>query len=134
MGEYSNDVFFSPEERQGILDRVLSVLQNDARIAGVLIVGSGAVGFDDEYSDIDLSVVVAEEDDVTLVFREWRGQIESLLSVIQCFESYYGPNNYLYGFLLSNFLELDIGFLCLANLIAKKPRWEIAPTESSSVR
>ncbi len=122
MGECSKDILFSPAERQGTLNRILTALQGDDRIAGVLIVGSGAIGFDDIYSDIDLSVVVAEENNVLPVFREWRTWIKELLPVIHCFETDFGSNNYLYGFLLDNFLELDIGFLCLTNLVAKRSR------------
>ncbi len=124
---------FSPEERQEVLDCILIALRTDDRIAGVLIVGSGAIGFEDSYSDIDLSVVVAAEKDVFPVFREWKEQIEKLFTVIHSFETTYGPNNYLYGFLLDGFLELDIGFLCLANLFAKRERWNIAFDRSGKI-
>lgn len=124
---------FSSEERQEVPDRILIALRTDDRIAGVLIVGSGAIGFEDSYSDIDLSVVVAAEKDVFPVFREWKEQIENLFPVIHCFETTYGLNNYLYGFLLDGFLELDIGFLCLANLFAKRERWNIAFDRSGKI-
>jgi predicted nucleotidyltransferase len=75
-------VWFSPEEREEILNRILDALRADERIAGALIVGSGAVGFDDDYSDIDLSVVVAEEDNVHPVFCKYREIFEKLLPII----------------------------------------------------
>lgn len=98
-----------------------------------MLVGSGAIGFDDVYSDIDLSVVVAAEDDLAAVFREWRGRMEKVLPVIHCVKVTYGPNNYLYAFLLDGFLELDVGFLCLANLSAKRERWKIAFDRSGKI-
>jgi len=128
-----NDKIFSPEKRQRYLDRILTALQADNRIAGVLIVGSGAVGFDDIYSDIDLCVVVAKETDLPTVFREWKDKIETLLPVIHFFEVNYGPNNYLYGFLLDGFVELDMGFVCLTNLSARRERWKVAFDRSGKI-
>ena len=134
VGKNSKEIIlFSPERRQEILDRILVALRTDNRIAGVLVVGSGAVGFEDAYSDIDLCVVVAAEDDVNAVFREWRTRIEEILPVIHCIEITYGPNNYLYAFLLDGFLELDIGFLCLTNLFAKRERWKIIFDRSGKI-
>jgi predicted nucleotidyltransferase len=124
---------FSPEERQAILDRVLDTLRTDDRVAGVVIVGSGAVGFDDDYSDIDLAVVVAEEEDTLPVFRDWKPRIEALLPVIHSFETIYGPHSYLYGFLFKGFLELNLGFVCLANLFAKRARWQVAFDRSGKI-
>jgi len=120
-----NVSLFSPEERQQVLDRILAALRTDSRIAGVVIVGSGAEGFEDGYSDLDLSVVVAVDDDVLPVYREWKSRIQELFPVVSCFQTAYGPYSYLYGFFLDNFLELDVGFLCLNNLRAKRGRWKV---------
>lgn len=124
---------FSPQERQEVLDRTLVALRTDDRIAGVVIVGSGAVGFEDDYSDIDLAVVVAEEEDTLPVFRDWKPRIEALLPVIHSFETIYGPNSYLHGFLFEGFLELNLGFVCLANLFAKRARWQVAFDRSGKI-
>jgi len=117
---------FSPEKREEILNRILNSLRTDERIAGILIVGSGAVGFDDDYSDIDLSVVVAEENDVHPVFCTCGEAIKKLLPIIGHFEVTYGIHSYLHGFLTDNFLEIDIGFVCLSELTAKRERWKVA--------
>lgn len=125
---------YSPEERQQVLDTLLDALRDDGRIAGVLVVGSGAVGFKDDHSDIDLSVVMTAEEDVEPVFRDWDGRIQALFPVVTRFETHYGPHSYLYGFLLDNFLELDIGFVCLNNLVAKRPSWQIAFDRSGQIQ
>ncbi len=125
---------YTPEERQRVLDRLLDALEGDGRIAGVLVVGSGAVGFKDAYSDIDLSVVMAAEEDVEPVFRDWDGRIQALFPVVARFEGRYGPHSFLYGFLLDNFLELDVGFVCLSNLVAKRPSWQIAFDRSQQIQ
>ncbi len=108
-------------------------MKADSRIAGVSVVGSGAVDFDDCYSDIDLSVVATNEKDVLLVYQEWRARIEKLLPVIHCCEVVYGPNSYLHAFLLDGFVELDAGFVCLDNLLARRQRWKIAFDHSGQI-
>ncbi len=127
-------MLYTPEKRQQILDTLLDALKGDGRIAGVLVVGSGAVGFKDNYSDIDLSVVIASEEDIEPVFRDWDGKIQALFPVVTRFETQYGPHSFLYGFLLDNFLELDVGFLCLNNLVAKRPSWQVAFDRSGQIR
>ena len=125
---------FTHGERQRVLDTLLDALKDDGRIAGALVVGSGAVGFKDDFSDVDLAVVIASEADVEPVFRDWDGKIRALFPVVTRFETHYGPNAFLYGFLLENFLELDIGFVCLNNLVARRPHWQIAFDRSGKIQ
>lgn len=123
----------SPEQRQECLDRLLAALEADDRIAGVVIVGSGAVGFADCYSDIDLSVVVAVEEDTEPAFREWKQRVEALFDVLWYAEAIYGPNNFLHLFLLDGFLELDMGILSLSNLAARREHWRVAFDRSGEI-
>jgi predicted nucleotidyltransferase len=102
---------YSPEEREHILRLIVNALEVDERIAGIVLVGSGAVGFEDEYSDIDLSVVVEKRDDVKPIFRQWDAKMKATVPVICCFETEYAPDNLLWGFFLDNILEVDMGFL-----------------------
>ncbi len=41
---HQTDAHYSPATREAILNRLLAALQNDKRLAGLLIVGSGAEG------------------------------------------------------------------------------------------
>ena len=124
--------FYSPEYRQSMLDQVLAALQADERIIGVIIVGSGAVGFDDDYSDIDLCIVCP--DDQTLsIYQDWRERFETLLPVIGCSPVTYGPNSHLYALLLDGFLELDAGFISLGSLAAKRERWKVVFDRSGEI-
>jgi len=117
---------FSPEDRDKILNRILTILQADNRIAGVLVVGSGAAGFEDIYSDIDLCVVMELEKDVLSAFQEWGARIREMFPVFNYVESIRGANVYLWILLLDNFLEIDICFLCSSDLSARRERWKIA--------
>ncbi len=114
---------FSPTERQDVLNKILSSLRKDPRVTGVLIVGSGSVGFEDVYSDIDLCVVITKTEDVKPTFLAWGDKLRQMLPVFYCGQSVRGPNSFLWVLLLEFFLEVDVGFLCLDDLEARKERW-----------
>lgn len=124
---------FTPEERQQTLDQMLTALQTDDRIAGVLVVGTGAVGFADRYSDIDLAVVVHTAADAPPVYDYWRAEFKTRLPVRHDFEAPRGPNIFLFGLLLDHFLEIDASFQCLDNLVARRARWCIAFDRSNRI-
>jgi predicted nucleotidyltransferase len=124
---------FTPDERQAVLEQMLAALQTDDRIAGVIVVGSGAVGFEDEYSDIDLAVVVHQARDVRSVYDHWRAQFKTLLPVRHEFEAPRGPNILLFGLLLDHFLEIDASFQCLDDLTARRARWRVAFDRSGQI-
>ena len=115
---------YSPTTREATLNRLLTALQSDQRIAGLLVVGSGAEGFEDVYSDIDLCAVTTSADDVRPAFQEWGVKIREMLPVFHSVESVRGSNIYLWILLLENFLEIDLCFLCLDDLYARRNRWK----------
>lgn len=115
---------YSSAEREATLNRLLTALRNDQRITGLLVVGSGAEGFEDIYSDIDLCAVTTFADDVQTAFQEWGVKIREMLPVFHSLESVRGANIYLWILLLENFLEIDLCFLCLDDLCARRNRWK----------
>lgn len=123
----------SPATRAAILDRLLTALQSDERITGLLVVGSGAEGFEDAHSDIDLCAVTTSVDDVRTAFQEWGLKIHELLPVFHSHEVPRSPNVYLWTFLLENFLEIDLSFLCLDDLHARGRRWRTVLDRSGEV-
>ena len=127
-----SESFYSPEYRQGTLDRVMVALEADERLIGVIIVGSGAVGFDDDYSDIDLCIVCPDEQTLA-IYQDWRQRFERLLPVIHCCPVTYTPNSHLYALLLDGFLELDAGFIGIGSLVAKRERWKVAFDRSGKI-
>lgn len=125
--------FFTPEQRQAALDRLLAEFETDRRIAGVIVVGSGSVGFADDYSDVDLDVVMHAAQDVAPVVAEWTARIRAMFAVWGQFSVDYAPDSFLRGFLLEDYLELDIGFVHLGNLQAGKWRWRVAFDRSGQI-
>ena len=127
-----SESFYSLEYRQATLDRALDALEADERITGVIIVGSGAVGFDDDYSDIDLCIV-CPDDATQAIYEDWGERFEKLLPVIGCSPVTYGPHSHLYALLLDGFLEFDAGFIGIGSLAAKRERWKVAFDRSGKI-
>ncbi|MGB3717872.1 MAG: aminoglycoside 6-adenylyltransferase [Candidatus Promineifilaceae bacterium] len=129
----STGAHFTEEDRLTILNDLLASLGQDERLVGVLLVGSAADGFDDRYSDIDLSVVVAEDSQVSEVLSDWKTRIAVLFPVLSSFEVNYAENMFLAGFLLTNYLEMDIGFSGFKDLFAKRSRWRVVFDHSGQI-
>jgi predicted nucleotidyltransferase len=99
---------FTPEEREETARRVSRLLGSDDRIDGVVIVGSLA-GQGDRWSDIDIEVIVADDEELRAVTADWVGNLYELLPVVHHFEAAFG-DSLVRGFLLENLLELDLAF------------------------
>jgi predicted nucleotidyltransferase len=99
---------FTPEEREETARRVSLLLGNDNRIDGVVIVGSLA-DQGDRWSDIDIEVVVANDEESLVVAADWVENLYELLPVVHHFETAFG-DTLVRGFLLENLLELDLAF------------------------
>jgi predicted nucleotidyltransferase len=99
---------FTPEEREETARRVSLLLANDNRIDGVVIVGSLA-DQGDRWSDIDIEVVVANDEESLVVAADWVENLYELLPVVHHFETAFG-DTLVRGFLLENLLELDLAF------------------------
>jgi predicted nucleotidyltransferase len=100
---------FTPEEREETAVRVSRLLRDDSRVEGVVEVGSLA-GQPDRWSDIDLEVVVADDEELEAVTADWAGYLYELFPVVHHFETAFGET-LVRGFLLENPLDLDLAFV-----------------------
>lgn len=116
---------FTPESRQDTLRILEEAFRSDSRIVGLVLVGSGAHGFADQYSDLDLVVAVSEDEDSLAVFGEWDDRIRGALPVLSRFSSIRAARVGLYGFVLRDCLEVDISFQPVSLLTARSPNWQV---------
>lgn len=116
----------TPEERLEIKDLIIKYLQEDDRIAGAIHVGSSVYDFKDKYSDLDFAIVIFENEDLMQVFNDWKKLMEEKFTVIHSFEVIITPTSLLHGFLLDNYIELDMGFQPESNIFARRKHWKIA--------
>lgn len=120
-------------DRQEILEKIVSILSSTCGIEGALLVGSGANGFSDRWSDIDLSIVVYPGDNTRMIWDKLNERILKEFDVLKVSLNEYGANNYISVILLTNFLELDMGVISLSNLTAKRDQWKILFDKSGKV-
>jgi len=62
---------FTVEEREQLLEGLVSAAYADTRIRGAAVTGSAAVGRDDRWSDIDLALGVAADTSREQVLADW---------------------------------------------------------------
>ena len=122
---------FAPEERQGILERLVKELEADPTIAAVAYAGSTSQGFKDEYSDIDI-IVISRPEDYDDVVGRWVAKVESMFPVIARFRASEHERKVIYCFLLEGFLELDVLFESITTLSPRR-RWKVAFDRTGTV-
>lgn len=110
-----------PDLREQILQRAVQTLRDDTRVDGVILIGSGADGFIDDLSDIDLLAVIREEEDVASVHADWAWTVRRRFPVLHHARSPFTEANGLQIFILNDLLELDTSFVALSRL---QPPWD----------
>jgi len=116
---------FSIVGRSVVLDRLINAFKDDRQICGIILVGSGAVGFADQYSDLDFCVVVSDDCSLRDTYDLWGRRIEELFPVLLHQKVDKSAHNLLHVVVLESLLELDLGFLKRSHLAAAKPRWKV---------
>lgn len=119
--------------RAELLQRVSDALFQDQRVAGAVLVGSGAAGFRDDESDLDIVAPVDAGHDAALVFREWKGRIGQVVGEHYQADTAATEAEHLLVVHCSGLLELDLSFPPLAELTALAPRWRILWARSDAV-
>ncbi len=122
---------FTTEERKTILDEITSDFLKDEMFIGSVLVGSGALGFRDNYSDIDLVLVHKEEADISMLFSKVHEIIKRNNTIATVLNQY---NRNLQVILLDNYLEIDIGFHTLDTLSARRPDFKVLFDKSGKIQ
>lgn len=98
---------FTIEEREKTLKALIKYLKT-LDVEMIALVGSNGNKSADQYSDIDISIVVNKKK-LQKVFDECVRYVQTL-DIFKYFKTYYNENSWLIGAFLNNGLELDIGF------------------------
>lgn len=114
---------YTVDEREDIKNRLISLFRRLPGIAGVILVGSGAEGFKDEYSDVDFCIVTEAPVEALLeIMKKCSAAIHSEFPVMKFQEM---PERQLQIYFLQSFLEIDIGYVELSKLEAVRKRWKV---------
>jgi predicted nucleotidyltransferase len=99
----------SDERRAGIRDVLLRKAKADERISGAAIIGSGARGAEDRWSDVDLFLGVAAGNRVLDVAADWTTFVHAEIGAVHHFDTDARLTVYR-AFLTADLVEVDLAF------------------------
>jgi hypothetical protein len=100
---------FTVEARERLRDGLVSAAQADARISAAALVGSSALGSEDEWSDIDLALCIDAEAERAAVIAEWTDWMYAEHAAVHHMDVPRGETLYR-AFLLADTLQVDLSF------------------------
>ena len=111
--------------------RLTLVAETMEEIQGVVLMGSGAYGFRDPYSDVDLVLVVKHSDAVPRIHAAWVSMLEETQMVLKHKVYRHQPDIWVSCFLLDGYLELDLGVWSINQIRATKAHWKVLYDKSA---
>ena len=121
---------FSVQDRQEAFDYILSVTKECSRIVALVQVGSGAIGFRDERSDLDFVIALDADDAMAEVMEYMRRKITERYELVFYTQD---ETRHLQNFVLTNLLELDFGYGGYEHAAAWKPAFKVLYDHSGTV-
>lgn len=121
---------FNVKDRQDAFDYILSTVMKCRKIVSLVQVGSGAIGYNDEYSDLDFVIALDSGDSMPEVMEYMHQQIREKYDLVYSMQD---ESRHLQVFLLSNFLEIDIGYGGYKDAAALKPAFKVLFDKSGVV-
>lgn len=113
---------FSVSDRQNIMDYIISFAKQSEHIMGLIAVGSGAFGYIDELSDLDMVVALDRDENMEAVMGYVASQLNRRINFIYCEQIL---QKRLQVFLSDNYLEIDIGYGAYTHAAASRKSWKV---------
>lgn len=113
-------------------DNTINKLKSSKLIEGIIQLGSGVIGYNDEHSDIDLMVSNSKLNDV----EKTKKYVRHCLTDFNCIyikEKKLNENIYLIIAFMENGLEFNISILPTAYLTVKSPLWDVIVDKTGMV-
>jgi predicted nucleotidyltransferase len=112
-------------ERENLLHQLIDYCKTIKKVQGFLLVGSGATGFRDECSDLDVLIVVENSEDTELVQKVLHDFIHNYNKVLMSKLYRHEEDIFVICYLFDNYLELDLGIWSFKKIRATKPYWKL---------
>ena len=122
---------FTVEQREAARDRVLQMARDDSRVVAAAVVGSLAVGGGDRFSDLDLTVGVAEGVPLADVLNDWTDAVVRELEAVHLVDLWDGSTVYRV-FLLPGALQFDLSMTPSADFRPMSPRFQLVFGETAA--
>ena len=121
---------FSVQDRQNAFEFVLSAARENDRIIALVQVGSGAEGYRDDRSDLDFVIALDSDESMPEVMDYMHREIAGKYGVLFFRQD---EPRHLQCYVLSNLLEIDIGYGGYENAAARKPAFKVLYDKSGIV-
>ena len=121
---------FSVQDRQNAFEFVLSAARENDRIIALVQVGSGAAGYRDDRSDLDFVIALDSDESMPEVMEYMHQKISGMFEILFFTQS---EPRHLQNYVLSNLLEIDIGYGGYENAAAWKPAFKVLYDRSGTV-
>ena len=115
---------FTAADRERLRGRVLEMAGQDPRVVAGAVVGSLAFSEGDRWSDLDLTLAVADKASTADVLSDWTKKIVSELDATHLFDLPAGASIYRV-FLLPGCLQFDLSFTPTAQFGASGPKFKL---------
>jgi hypothetical protein len=115
---------FTGEEREALRSRILEMARADPRITGAALTGSGSVGKEDAWSDIDLAFGVREGPEVPKALADFSERMYADHQALHHLDVASGAWIYRV-FLLPTTLQVDLAFAPAAEFGARAPTFRL---------
>jgi len=120
---------FTIETREKILKDIVDYAYSLHEVVAVLVIGSGAIGFKDNLSDIDVSIIVSQSLDE--VMEHVKKYIESNFTLLISLED--REKRHIQVFFTDEMLELDVGYQRQAEAQVTKPAWKVMKDKTDTL-
>jgi predicted nucleotidyltransferase len=124
---------FSVTEREALRDRLIAAARADDRITAAALVGSGATGDEDAWSDIDLALRLGDGLEPDDVAGEWTTRIYDTDGAVDHLDVWSGSTLFRV-FLLSSSLQVDLSFWTADTFAASGTSFRLLFGESNEPR
>ena len=122
---------FSVLDRQNVLDYIVSVSLECDKIVALVQVGSGAVGYNDDWSDLDFVIALDAKDSKAEAMNYMQQRISEKYKTSYFFQH---DERNLQCYVLSNLLEIDLGYGPYDRAAALKPEFSVLFDKTGTVK
>ena len=123
-------MIFSVQDRQKTFEDILSITRQCSKIVSLVQVGSGAKGYHDDRSDLDFVIAMDSNDSMLEVMEYMHKKISEKYELLFFIQQ---ETRHLQCYVLSNLLEIDLGFGAYEHAAAWKPAFKVLYDNSGTV-
>lgn len=115
---------YKQKEREYYLNEMIDKIKSTEQVEGIVQIGSGVIGFNDESSDIDLMIATYEINNSQIAKDTIKGFFHEL-SPRYIKEKQFSKDIYLLIVILENMLEFNVSIVPRELLSVKSPLWKV---------